>query len=148
MASVARHHGQDIPLSVIREASGTSSAGTSIKGILDACPQIGFRAAAFKSDDKQLESLCGIQDPVILHIVNARGDLHFVVLEGLAGRYARVMDPEYGKVRRIPTKELREAWTGYLVTMVPDPDLAGEPGPSSGKKDLTSCLRLIPVPAT
>ena len=144
MASVARHHGQDIPLSVIREASGTSNAGTSIKGILDACPQIGFRAAAFKSDDKQLESLCGIQDPVILHIVNARGDLHFVVLEGLAGRYARVMDPEYGKVRRIPTQELREAWTGYLVTMVPDPDLAGEPGPSSGKKDLTSCLRLIP----
>lgn len=145
MASVARHHGQDIPLSVIREASGTSVAGTSIKGILDACPQIGFRAAAYKSEEKELESLCDIQDPVILHIVNARGDLHFVVLQGLAGRYARVMDPEYGKVRRVPVEKLREAWTGYLVTMVPDPDRVGEHSSRGGKKRLSSCLRLIPV---
>ena len=80
IASIARHYGQDIPLTVIREASGTSPAGTSIKGILDACRTLGFRAAGYKSDDKRLESLYGLSEPVILHVINRQEDLHFVVL--------------------------------------------------------------------
>ena len=56
IASVARHYGEDIPISLIREASGTSQAGTSIKGILDAAQAIGFRATGYKSDDKALEA--------------------------------------------------------------------------------------------
>ena len=143
MASVARHYGQDIPLSVIREASGTSLAGTSIKGILDACREIGFRAMAFKSDEKQLESLYGLTEPVILHIVNKQGDLHFVVLYALNARYARVMDPEWGKRRRLPTAELREAWTGYLVTMAPDPENKGETARHGGRQRLSACLQMI-----
>jgi len=143
MASVARHYGQDIPLSFIREASGTSLAGTSIKGILDACREIGFRAMGYKSDEKQLESLYGLAEPVILHIVNKRGDLHFVVLYALNARYARVMDPEWGKLRRLPTKELREAWTGYLVTMAPDPERSGETAHRGGRQRLSACLQMI-----
>jgi len=143
MASVARHYGQDIPLTVIREASGTTAAGTSIKGILDACRQIGFKAAGFKSDDKQLDSLYGLSAPVILHVVNSRGDLHFVVLCALNARHARVMDPEYGKFIRMPSDKLREIWTGYLVTMEPDPDKRDETAERSRRRGLSSCLRLI-----
>ena len=122
LASVARHYGVAVPLTVLREASGTSQAGTSIKGILDACRQIGFRAAAYKSDEKQIEGLYGLAEPVILHIVNTRGDLHFVVLESLTPKTARVMDPERGKTLRVPTAALAKQWTGYLVTLHPDPD--------------------------
>ena len=53
VASVARHYGVAVPLTVIREASGTSMAGTSLKGILDACREIGFHAVAYKSDEKR-----------------------------------------------------------------------------------------------
>ncbi|MBR1539265.1 MAG: peptidase domain-containing ABC transporter [Bacteroidales bacterium] len=145
VASIARHYGQDIPLSLIREASGTSTAGTSIKGILDACREIGFRAAGFKSEEKQLESLTGLSEPVILHIVNRHGDLHFVVLYALSRKYARVMDPELGKMVRMQPERLREAWTGYLVTMVPDPDSQDKDPYRSGARSLASCLQMISI---
>lgn len=143
MASVARHYGRDIPLSVIRESSGTSPAGTSIKGILDACRETGFRAAAFKSDDKRLESLYDLAEPVILHTVNRHGDLHFVVLYALTRKVARVMDPERGKMLRIPPESLREAWTGYLVTMVPDPEGKAGSQAAPRSRGLFAGLQLI-----
>lgn len=119
IASIARHYGVNVPLTFIREASGTSSAGTSIKGILDACRRIGFKATGYKSDDKALEGLYGLSEPVILHEVNERGDLHFVVLESISPRFARIMDPAEGRSMKLPADRLREQWTGYLVTMVP-----------------------------
>ncbi|MBR5019654.1 MAG: ATP-binding cassette domain-containing protein [Bacteroidales bacterium] len=144
IASIARHYGEDIPLTVIREASGTSQAGTSIKGILDACRTIGFKAVAYKSDDKRLESLYGLSEPVILHVVNRQGDLHFIVLQALNPHQARIMDPGLGKSIRIPTEQLREEWTGYLVTLKPEPQGTQKakqqaPRPHS----LFQCLRIL-----
>ena len=146
VASIARYYGQAVPLTVIREASGTSPAGTSLKGILDACREIGFRATAYKSDDKKLESLYGLSEPVILHVRDKRDDLHFVVLESLSARKARIMDPAGGKSVRIPAEKLREEWTGYLVTMKPDPegDARGDRQfPSTAHKSLFHCLRVL-----
>ena len=142
IASVARHYREDIPLSLIREASGTSPAGTSIKGILDACRAIGFRANAYKSDDKSLDALYGLTEPVILHIVNARGDLHFVVLHQLDPKRARIMDPALGKMVRIPAATLREQWTGYLVTLSPEPEQS-RPQAAGRHRSLSSCLRML-----
>ena len=144
MASVARHYGQAIPLTIIREASGTSRAGTSIKGILDACREIGFQGNGYKSDDKKLEGLMGLAEPVILHVVNDRDELHFVVLERLTTRYARIMDPGLGKSIRMPVEKLQKQWTGYLVTMRPDSKTAAtgkEEGPA--RRSLFQCLGLI-----
>ena len=142
LASVARHYGVAVPLTFIREASGTSQAGTSIKGILDACRQIGFQAAAYKSDDKRIEGLYGLSEPVILHIVNKRGDLHFVVLESLTPKTARVMDPERGKTLRVATATLAKQWTGYLVTLHPDPEgkAAREAAARPERHSLFHCL--------
>ena len=142
IASIARHYGQDIPLTVIREASGTSPAGTSLKGILDACRTLGFRAAGYKSDDKQLESLYGLSEPVILHVVNRQEELHFVVLQSLTPRRARVMDPGLGKIVQIPTEELRKAWTGYLVTMTPEPD-SRQAAALPRQRSIFQCLRVL-----
>ena len=121
VASIARHYGEAVPLTVIREASGTSGAGTSLKGILDACRAIGFQAAAYKSDDKQVEVLSGLSEPVILHVLDPHENLHFVVLQSVGTRNARVMDPAVGKVVRMPLEKLRKQWTGYLVTLQPAP---------------------------
>ena len=106
IASVARYYGQDVPLSFIRESSGTSQAGTSIKGILEACRAMGFQATGYKSDDKSLSSLTDLQEPVILHIINEREDLHFVVLYAIRGRKAQIMDPSRGKTLRVPAEQM------------------------------------------
>lgn len=145
VASIARYYGEAVPLTVIREASGTSPAGTSLKGILDACRETGFCAAAYKSDEKKLEKLYGLSEPVILHVRDKRGNLHFVVLESLSPRMARIMDPAVGKHVRIPTEELRKEWTGYLVTMKPGPE--GEARrirrSAAPQHTLLHCLRIL-----
>ncbi|MBR0222842.1 MAG: peptidase domain-containing ABC transporter, partial [Bacteroidales bacterium] len=144
IASIARHYGEAVPLTVIREASGTSLAGTSIKGILDACREIGFRAAAYKSDDKKMDSLQNLAEPVILHIRDDRDDLHFVVLESLNRRHARIMDPSLGKSVKIPAEKLQAQWTGYLVTMAPDPDAARRQGQDvPPRMPILHCLRAL-----
>jgi len=142
IASVARHYGQDVPISLIRESSGTSLAGTSIKGILDACRSLGFQATGYKSDDKSLDALAGLREPVILHIINEREDLHFVVLQALKGKKARIMDPSRGKTLRVPAHRLREQWTGYLVTMKPAPETA-RTASYPRRESLGDCLRHI-----
>ena len=142
IASIARHYGEDIPLSIIREASGTSQAGTSIKGILDAAQALGFRATGYKSDEKALDKLQGLKEPAILHVVNDRGDLHFVVLYALDGRRARVMDPARGKIIRMEKARLQEQWTGYLVILSPEAEHATE-RPQARRQTLLSCFRHV-----
>ena len=122
IASIARHYGKFIPIAVIREASGTSPAGTTIKGMIDSCRETGFTARAFKSEEKCLAPLSSMREPLIMHIVNGNGDLHFVVLYGMGRRKATIMDPAAGAHVRIPISELEKQWTGYVITMSPDPD--------------------------
>ena len=125
LASIARHYGKDIPLTVIREASGTSAAGTSIKGILDAARELGFRAQAWKSEEKDVEALRQLEGPAILHVVNAAGDLHFTVLYAITADRAVVMDPAEGKHLKIKFEQLQKEWTGYLATVRPEPGADG-----------------------
>lgn len=121
ICSIARHYGRDIPLTLIREAAGTSTLGTSVKGVLDACRTLGFEAGAYKSPDKNPEPLRKLAVPVILHIINGKGDLHFVVLYRMKGKKATIMDPAKGRHMTIKVSELLEMWTGYLVVVTPDP---------------------------
>lgn len=144
ICSVARHYGRDIPLTLIREASGTSSLGTSVKGVLDACSQLGFKAGGYKSADKDFAPLRKIGFPVVLHIVNRRGDLHFVVLYGLKNGKAIIMDPAPGKHVRLSEEELRRMWTGYLIVITPDPGKAFlSKRPVSPLKQLVTILASI-----
>lgn len=145
IASVARHYGRDIPLTVIREACGTSSAGTSIKGILDAGRHLGFLATAWKSDDRDTGSLAGIPLPAILHTVNKAGDLHFVVLCSAGGGKMTVMDPAEGKRIRYTDKELAAEWTGYLVVLQPDPEAPFKESPGRRRSLLLQAASCIPV---
>lgn len=122
IASVARHYGCDIPLALIREASGTTAQGTTVQGVLDACPKIGFRARAYKSLEKDTADLAGPELPVILHTVTKQGVLHFIVLYSLRGKKAVIMDPAEGRHIKISLQELSELWTGYLITLAPEED--------------------------
>jgi len=120
IASIARHYGKQIPIAVIRESSGTTQAGTTLKGIIDSCREIGFEAKAYKTEEKELLRLRAYKHPVILHIINRNEDLHFVVLYGVGSRKAKIMDPATGKLQKKSIIELQKEWTGYLVTVIPD----------------------------
>jgi len=122
IASLALHYGHNIPITIIREASGTGQNGTTVKGILDACRKLGFKAQGFKSEDKCTEPLIQLGLPVILHTVNSYGDLHFVVLYSINEKKAVIMDPCDGRLHKITIEELCSQWTGYLVIAAPDPD--------------------------
>lgn len=124
IASIARYYGHNIPIAIIRESSGTSFAGTTIKGIIDSCREIGFSAKAYNSPDKRMDVLQAIGRPVILHIVNKCEDLHFVVLYKIGRKKATVMDPALGTHHKINIEELQKEWTGYLVLMTPEKDAA------------------------
>lgn len=121
IVSIARHYGVNLPISMAREASGTSVSGTTIKGIIDACREIGFKAVGYKSENKEMQPLQNLKLPVILHIINRHEDLHFVVLYEIGRKKATIMDPATGTHKKILIKELQQEWTGYLVTMIPDP---------------------------
>ncbi len=124
IASIARHYGKNIPIALIREESGTSRTGTTIKGIIDACRATGFISGAYKSPDRDVERLKDVSRPVILHTVNSRGDLHFVVLYNIGKKKATVMDPASGSRVKMNLERLHKEWTGYLITMSPDPEAA------------------------
>lgn len=143
ISSIARHYGKNIPLTVIREASGTSRTGTTIKGVIDGCREVGFKAEAFKSDEKDVESLMNVPFPVILHVLTKLGDLHFMVLYGRRKGKAVVMDPAVGDKVRLSSDELKEIWTGYIITVAPD--MLHDEGERYDKASLLNYLRLIPV---
>jgi len=124
MVSISRHYGRNIPIAVMREASGTSLSGTTVKGIVDACRKVGFRAHGYKSEEKNLEPLRHLKLPVILHTVNSSEDLHFVVLYGIGKKKATLMDPSRGAHVRMKLEQLQREWTGFLVTMEPDTSIS------------------------
>lgn len=119
MASVARYYGRDIPLTILREASGTDVAGTSIKGIIDACSQVGFNAKGYRSPERDISPLLKLDVPAILHVINEEDELHFVVLYGFRRGKALIMDPSTGTRIKKDIETLHKGWSGYLVVMTP-----------------------------
>ena len=121
IASIASYYGLKLPLIKIREACGTSKDGTSIKGITDAAKVIGMSAKAFKSENKECENLIQIPKPLILHLQNEDGWLHFVVLYDIDKKNAFILDTSDGKIHKMPISTLRAQWSGYLVLLTPSP---------------------------
>ena len=121
LCSVARYFGRDIPLTVIREASGTDRNGTTVKGILDACQALGFSGQGYLSPERDTAPLRKIHTQVILHIVKENGDLHYIVLYRAGKRRVRVMDPALGRHRSLTYEALQRRWSGYLIVITPDP---------------------------
>ena len=130
IAAVAGWYGLAMPLATIRTLCGASGAGTTIKGILDCCKAIGMKASAAKSPERDTAILCKIEQPCILHTQTTDGFLHFVVLCGVKGSKAEIMDPEFGRRKKISLEELGGRWTGYMVTLEPGPGF--KPGDTTG----------------
>ncbi|MBV9355572.1 MAG: cyclic nucleotide-binding domain-containing protein, partial [Chloroflexi bacterium] len=119
LAIVARAFGQDVSITTIRQAAGTSTDGTSLSGLLRGGEEIGLNMRAIKSSPDRIATL---PLPAIIHW---KGN-HWVVLHRVDGEHIRISDPARG-LRRVPIAELAEHWSGYAALAQPTERLAQAP---------------------
>ena len=89
LAMVCRGFGHDVSLSAIRHAAGTSTDGTSLRGLKRGGEEIGLRVRTVKSSADRLDAL---PMPAIVHW----GADHWVVLYRVEGDRVRIADPGQG----------------------------------------------------
>lgn len=130
---VARYYGRNVSLTRIRQESGVSVNGTTLRGLQRGGQAIGIETKAYRVSP---ENVASISLPAIVHW---EGN-HWVVLYEVDGASARIGDPAQG-IRHLSRSEFDDAWTGFAAVMVPTPDLALAPLSSSGLSWVLPFLR-------
>lgn len=118
LCMIAAYYGKYVSLEKMRIDSGVSRDGCKASNILKAARNLGFEAKGFK---KSFESLLQVQAPVIIHW----NFNHFLVFEGVKGKFAYLNDPAIGK-RKITLQELDDGYTGIVLTFTPREDFVKE----------------------
>ena len=111
---VAACYGDRSSLRELRSKFRVSLRGMTLKHVRDCAEALGFRSRAVRLD---LDELAQLRLPAILH-----WDLnHFVVLEGVRGRKARIVDPAVG-TRILALDEIGTSFTGVALELAPTPN--------------------------
>lgn len=111
LTMVFGYYGKFLPLEQMRIETGVSRDGCNAKNILRAARKFGMEAKGYK---KSLESLLEMEAPCIIHW----NFNHFVVWEGVQGKYAYINDPAMGR-RKLTIEELDDCYTGVVLTFQP-----------------------------
>jgi NHLM bacteriocin system ABC transporter peptidase/ATP-binding protein len=114
LAMILAHYGLWMPLEQVRVACGVSRDGTKASNILKAARAYGFVGKGFR---KEPETLPEVPMPCII-FWNFN---HFVVLEGVDGKGARINDPAVGR-RNVDPDEFSRSFTGVVLGLQPGPD--------------------------
>jgi ATP-binding cassette subfamily B protein RaxB len=111
LAMIGRYHGHEIDLAGLRRRFSTSLKGITLTRMLDIAQSLGMQTRALRGE---IGSLSGIRLPCILH-----WDLnHFVVLESISAKGARILDPAFG-ASVISLAELGRHFTGVILELHP-----------------------------
>ena len=119
LATVALHHRRPIGLEQMRDLAGTDRIGTNLLGLLNAAEKLGFSAKGVKGP---YEALPQVPLPAIAHVKTDEGLGHFVVLHRAKKGAVVVADPARG-VQNLTRDEFCRRWMGYLLVVVPDPNV-------------------------
>ena len=95
----------------MRIETGVSRDGCNAKNIMVAGRKYGLEVHAYSKDPEGLKEL---PLPCIIHW----NFNHFVVFEGIKGKYAYLNDPAIGR-RKISMEELDDGFTGIVLTFQP-----------------------------
>lgn len=113
LSMVLGYYGKFLPLEQMRIETGVSRDGCNAKNILRAARKFGLEAKGYK---KSFDSLLECPGPCIIHW----NFNHFVVWEGVEGKYAYINDPAMGR-RKLTIEEVDDCYTGItLVFSVTD----------------------------
>ena len=131
LLSVLRSFGGNLPLSTLREWSGTSVTGTTLLGLYQASQKLGMEAHGLEAD---IEHLKTIGHPAILHVQTKEGTLHYVVCYAYQADTNRfeISDPaEYG-IKFYSPENLDSLWQSKaLLLLKPTPDIRQVSGNNS-----------------
>ena len=113
-AMMMAYYGKYIPLDKVRVDTDVSRDGCKASKILRGVRGHGFEAKGYRMG---LEKLLQSEVPCIIHW----NFNHFVVFEGVKGKYYYINDPAQGR-RKLTRDELDASFTGVALYMKPGPD--------------------------
>ena len=108
LAMILGYFGKFVPLEQMRIECGVTRDGSSAKNIYLAAEKAGLEVHGYRRD---VDGLLELPVPCILHW----NFNHFVVWEGVKGRYCYINDPAEGR-RRLTLDDIDECFTGVVLT--------------------------------
>ena len=111
LTMIFAYYGKHLPLEKMRIETGVSRDGCVAGNIMRAAKKYGFECHGYR---KELDGLMKLPVPSIIHW----NFNHFVVFEGIKGKYAYLNDPAVGH-RKLTMQELDEGLTGVVLTFAP-----------------------------
>lgn len=111
LTMIFAYYGKHLPLEKMRIETGVSRDGCVAGNIMRAAKKYGFECHGYR---KELDGLMKLPVPSIIHW----NFNHFVVFEGIKGKYAYLNDPAVGH-RKLTMQELDEGFTGVVLTFAP-----------------------------
>ena len=107
LSMIMGYYGRHMALEQLRIETGVSRDGCNAKNILRAARKFGLEAKGYR---KSLEKLLECKPPCIIHW----NFNHFVVWEGVKGKYAYINDPAMGR-RKLTLEEIDDCFTGIVL---------------------------------
>ncbi len=114
LLSIIRYHGGEGCMENLRQASGTTTEGTTMLGLYTAAGEWGLEAEGLKGDPEALKSIEGTS---ILHVCTADRLLHYVVCYGYDGYHFIIGDPAAG-VSKCPPDKLTRIWHSKCLLLL------------------------------
>lgn len=109
---IAKYYGKKTLLSRIREWANTDKEGTSLYGLIKAGEQLGIDLKGVKAE--KLNDIQSEDFPIIAHVLNDRGFMHFIIIEKIRNNKIYIVDPAKGK-EKLTFNEFEKRWTGILM---------------------------------
>ncbi|MGW8126789.1 peptidase domain-containing ABC transporter, partial [Staphylococcus xylosus] len=120
LAMISQYFGKKTLISRIRDWSNTDKEGTSLYGLIRAGEILGIKLTGIKAED--ISEIKNSDLPLIAHIINEKGFLHFVIIEKRSENNLHIIDPAKGK-EKISIFEFKQKWTGVLLLVKNNPSL-------------------------
>ena len=118
LLSVLRHWGGDASVAEVRSEIGTDLRGSSLFQLARAANALGFNARGATGD---CDELSRVTLPVIAHLVQEGGMLHYVVVERMTADRVWIMNPAVGR-QVLPRREFEGLWRTRAVLLLDPTD--------------------------